>query len=72
MVCLRRCQNRQGRENAKSYLREYPAVCAEVETKVREKHGLPADETVAALAANAAEEEAQDAAFAEARLEDEE
>ena len=54
----------QGRENAKSYLREHPAVCAEVETKVREKHGLPADETVAALAANAAEEEAQDAAFA--------
>ncbi len=62
----------QGRENAKSYLREHPAVCAEIETKVREKHGLPADETVAALAANAAEEEAQDAAFAEARLEDEE
>ena len=62
----------QGRENAKSYLREHPAVCAEVETKVREKHGLPADETVVALAANAAEEEAQDAAFAEARLEDEE
>ena len=62
----------QGRENAKSYLREHPAVCAEVETKVREKHGLPADETVAALAANAAEEEAQDAAFAAARLEDEE
>ena len=62
----------QGRENAKSYLREHPAVCAEVETQVREKHGLPADETVAALAANAAEEEAQDAAFAEAGLEDEE
>ena len=62
----------QGRENAKSYLREHPAVCAEVGTKVREKHGLPADETVAALAANAAEEEAQDAAFAEAGLEDEE
>ena len=33
----------QGRENAKSYLREHPAVCAEIETKVRE-HGLPADE----------------------------
>ena len=60
----------QGRENAKSYLREHPAVCAEVETKVREKHGLPADETVAALAANAAEEEAQDAAFTAAELED--
>lgn len=50
----------QGRENAKTYLREHPAVCAEIETKVREKHGLPADEAVAALAA---EEEAQDAAF---------
>ena len=54
----------QGRENAKTYLREHPAVCAEIETKVREKHGLPADEVVAALAAGAAEEEAQDAAFA--------
>lgn len=53
----------QGRENAKTYLREHPAVCAEIETKVREKHGLPADEAVAALAAGAAEEEAQDAAF---------
>ena len=60
----------QGRENAKSYLREHPAVCAEVETKVREKHGLPADETVAALAAGAAEEEAQDVAFTEAGLGD--
>lgn len=53
----------QGRENAKTYLREHPAVCAEIETKVREKHGLPADEAVTALAAGAAEEEAQDAAF---------
>ena len=53
----------QGRENAKTYLREHPAVCAEIETKVREKQGLPADEAVAALAAGAAEEEAQDAAF---------
>jgi recombination protein RecA len=53
----------QGRENAKTYLREHPAVCAEIETKVREKHGLPADEAVATLAAGAAEEEAQDAAF---------
>ena len=55
----------QGRENAKTYLRNHPAVCAEVESKVREKHGLPADETVAALAANAAAEEAQDAQNAE-------
>ena len=55
----------QGRENAKTYLRNHPAVCAEVESKVREKHGLPADETVTALAANAAAEEAQDAQNAE-------
>ncbi len=59
----------QGRENAKSYLREHPAVCAEVETKSA-RNTAPADETVAALAANAAEEEAQDAAFAAAELED--
>lgn len=51
----------QGRENAKTYLREHPAVWAEVELKVREKHGLPMDETVKELAAGAAEEEAQDA-----------
>ena len=62
----------QGRENAKTYLRTHPAVCAEVESKVREKHGLPADETVAALAANAAEEEAQDAENTGAELSDEE
>ena len=62
----------QGRENAKTYLRTHPAVCAEVESKVREKHGLPADETVAALAANAAEEEAQDAENTGAELTDEE
>jgi len=30
----------QGRENAKIYLREHPEVCAEIETKVREKHAL--------------------------------
>ena len=62
----------QGRENAKTYLRTHPAVCAEVESKVREKHGLPADETVAAPAANAAEEEAQDAENTDAELTDEE
>lgn len=33
----------QGRENAKNYLRENPAVCAEVECKVREHYGLPGD-----------------------------
>lgn len=33
----------QGRENAKNYLMENPAVCEEVEKKVREKYGLLAD-----------------------------
>ena len=32
----------QGRENAKLYLAAKPAVCAEIEEKVREKYGLPA------------------------------
>ena len=31
----------QGRENAKQYLRENPAVCSEVEMKVRDYYGLP-------------------------------
>ena len=30
----------QGRENAKAYLRENPAVCLEVENQVREFYGL--------------------------------
>lgn len=33
----------QGRENAKIYLKEHPELMAEVEGKVREHHGLPAD-----------------------------
>ncbi|MCD8221572.1 MAG: recombinase RecA [Clostridiales bacterium] len=33
----------QGRENAKNYLRENPAVCAEVEKLVRERYGLQGD-----------------------------
>lgn len=36
----------QGRENAKMYLRENPAVMAEIENAVREKYGMPADVTV--------------------------
>ncbi len=44
----------QGRENAKNYLAQNPAVLAEVEAKVREAHGLPADPALAeAAAANA-------------------
>lgn len=30
----------QGRENAKTYLSENPAVCEEIENQVRERHGL--------------------------------
>ena len=33
----------QGRENAKQYLKDNPAVCAEVERKVREFYGLQID-----------------------------
>ena len=34
----------QGRENAKTYLRDNPAVCQEIENKVREHYGLGAAE----------------------------
>lgn len=37
----------QGRENAKSYLKEHPEMCTEVEVKVRAHYGLPADQPVA-------------------------
>lgn len=33
----------QGRENAKEYLKQNPAVMAEIEEQVREKNGLPED-----------------------------
>ena len=33
----------QGRENAKQYLRDNPAVCDEIENKVREHFGLHAE-----------------------------
>ncbi len=42
----------QGRENAKTYLKEHPEICAEVELKVRELHGLPGDAAAAAPAAS--------------------
>lgn len=35
----------QGRENAKTYLKENPAVCAEIESKVREHYGLAKKKT---------------------------
>lgn len=37
----------QGRENAKQYLRDNPAVLAEVERKVREHYNLPTDAFIA-------------------------
>ena len=45
----------QGRENAKNYLRENPAVCAEVERKVREHYGLQGDVVVPESVPEAAE-----------------
>ena len=33
----------QGRENAKKYLQEHPDICAEIENKIREQHGLAPD-----------------------------
>ena len=38
----------QGRENAKQYLKDNPAVCDEIAEKVREHYGLKADVTAAA------------------------
>lgn len=34
----------QGRENSKQYLSDNPAICAEVEAKVRSKYELPGAE----------------------------
>ena len=31
----------QGRENAKTFLKEHPDMCREIENKVREHYGLP-------------------------------
>lgn len=43
----------QGRENAKQFLKDNPAVCAEVEAKVREHFGLHAENASADSAASA-------------------
>ena len=45
----------QGRENAKSFLRENPDLAEEIEAKIREKLGLPAQSAVVQAAAAAAE-----------------
>ena len=50
----------QGRENAKNYLRENPAVCSEVECKVRERYGLQGDVVAPAEAVAVPEEPAPD------------
>lgn len=49
----------QGRENAKIYLRENPAVMAEVERKVREKFGLEVSVVAEPLAEETDTEEAE-------------
>lgn len=43
----------QGRENAKQYLRDNPAVMAEIEKKVREHYGLTGDVVIPESAASA-------------------
>ena len=50
----------QGRENAKTFLREHPEIMAEVEVQVREYYGLPADTVVETAVQAADTEEAKD------------
>ena len=50
----------QGRENAKTFLREHPEIMAEVEVQVREYYGLPADTIVETAVQAADTEEAKD------------
>jgi len=44
----------QGRENAKLYLEGHPEVFQEIEARIREAHGLPADPVIGAPAGTAA------------------
>lgn len=39
----------QGRENAKQYLKDHPALMTEIETRVREKFGLPGDSAAVSI-----------------------
>lgn len=48
----------QGRENAKNYLLQNPAVCEEIENQVRELHNLPAQHLVSEAGEAAVKEEA--------------
>lgn len=50
----------QGRENAKTFLREHPEIMTEVEVQVREYYGLPADTVVETAVQAADTEEAKD------------
>ncbi len=50
----------QGRENAKEFLKANPRIMAEVESKVREKYGLPKDDYEEAEAAGDQDEESKD------------
>ena len=50
----------QGRENAKTFLREHPEIMAEVEVQVREYYGLPADTVVETAVQATDTEEAKD------------
>lgn len=50
----------QGRENAKTFLREHPEIMAEVEVQVREYYGLPADTVVETAVQAEDTEEAKD------------
>lgn len=50
----------QGRENAKTFLREHPEIMVEVEVQVREYYGLPADTVVETAVQTADTEEAKD------------
>ena len=43
----------QGRENAKLYLEGHPEVFQEIEARIREAHGLPADPVIGAAAGTA-------------------
>ena len=47
----------QGRENAKTFLREHPEIMAEVEVQVREYYNLPTDAVVEAAAQTDAQSE---------------
>jgi recombination protein RecA len=50
----------QGRENAKEYLREHPAVAKEIEAQLLEKHGVKGSAVPTAVETPAAEEQVEE------------